>query len=242
MTKKAKDRSRGWCFTLNNYTEDSILWLDSLDVQYIIYGKEIGKKGTPHLQGYLYLKNPKTFKTIVEKYLCESYHIEPSKQKHTAAAILYCMKDNNYTERGQRPRQGHRSDLDLIRVDLTNKVDEKKIAKDYFPQWCQYRRAFNEYKDLIANEKTTTLVFYDEDICSSAAKAYDLINDKHYTYKILDQYENLWDIFYSKKYDIILCGSKYRDYVSVCDKNNIYYINIYCYGKVSEKSVWKEEV
>lgn len=50
--------AKEWCFTLNNYTEDeynqicSIAKDGSIISDYIV-GKEIGEKGTPHLQGYI---------------------------------------------------------------------------------------------------------------------------------------------------------------------------------------------
>jgi hypothetical protein len=46
------DRSNNWVFTLNNYTESNLDTLKNLG-KYIIFGKEIGEKCTPHLQGYI---------------------------------------------------------------------------------------------------------------------------------------------------------------------------------------------
>jgi len=50
---------KNWCFTLNNYTDEDILamegWLE-LGCRGIAYGKEEGKNGTPHLQGFLVMK------------------------------------------------------------------------------------------------------------------------------------------------------------------------------------------
>lgn len=49
-----------WTFTLNNYTaEEEGSMMDALAEQciYLIVGKEVGEEGTPHLQGYLGLKN-----------------------------------------------------------------------------------------------------------------------------------------------------------------------------------------
>ena len=48
-------QTTNWCFTLNNYTEEEVASIQALDVRYIIYGKEVGEAGTPHLQGYVNL-------------------------------------------------------------------------------------------------------------------------------------------------------------------------------------------
>lgn len=53
--------ANAWCFTLNNYTENEHgalvqLFSESDDKYYFIVGREIGKNGTPHLQGYVQKK------------------------------------------------------------------------------------------------------------------------------------------------------------------------------------------
>ena len=45
-----------WCFTLNNYLEDDLVKMvnafELFEMKYVV-GREVGKKGTPHLQGYV---------------------------------------------------------------------------------------------------------------------------------------------------------------------------------------------
>lgn len=109
-------KSRDWCFTLNNYSDSEIEKIEELQVitKYLIYGKEVGKSGTPHLQGYIYFDNARTFSKI-KKLLPERSHIEKT-QGTPLQASDYCKKDNLYVEFGELPKQGKRSDLEQVRT------------------------------------------------------------------------------------------------------------------------------
>lgn len=201
-------RSRGWCFTVNNYTDADLERLGLLenDVEYLIFGKEVGKKfKTPHLQGFLYCDNKKSFEQI-KAILPDGTHIE--KQKGTLAqAIEYCMKDEDFIEIGERPRQGKRTDLDIIKHDLKKNVNEKQIANKYFSQWCQYRRAFREYKELIkVKQYDTTLIIYDPTVrtsCKNAAYYIGQEDSKSYVSQIYTP-DQVWIDYYSKNYQYIV--------------------------------------
>lgn len=95
-----KTRSRGWCFTWNNYIEADILYLKTNPIcKYLIYGNEKGKQGTPHLQGYVHYATLKSFAQVREHF--KNNHVEIAKWQD--ASIKYCQKDGNYTERGEKP-------------------------------------------------------------------------------------------------------------------------------------------
>lgn len=61
-------RARCWVFTLNNYTKAEVRKLKTYaeegPVKYLVFGKEVGKTGVPHLQGYIQLERAVAGQTI----------------------------------------------------------------------------------------------------------------------------------------------------------------------------------
>lgn len=112
-------KHRDYCFTLNNYTEEEYLSIRSLDCVYQVIGKEVGaKKGTPHLQGYIYFANPRAF-NAVKKAISVRCHLEAARGTPKEASE-YCKKDREYEEKGDLPQQGKRTDVEVVREELAN--------------------------------------------------------------------------------------------------------------------------
>lgn len=103
---------RNFCFTLNNYTQEEEDDIKKIHHEYIIYGKEIGEEGTPHLQGYIELTKKMRFSSV--KKLMPRAHIE-ARRGTQQQAIDYCKKEGNFIELGICKNQGHRTDLDTVR-------------------------------------------------------------------------------------------------------------------------------
>ena len=95
-------RSRAFIFTINNWTVDHVFTLSRLEAQYIVYGKEVGAQGTPHLQGYVYFKTQRTLQSVIKKL--PGAHVEIRRGTHSEAKA-YCEKDGNVTEIGEEPEQ-----------------------------------------------------------------------------------------------------------------------------------------
>lgn len=104
---------RNVCFTLNNYVDEDLRRLDDLakSVGYLVYGREVGESGTPHLQGYVEFENPrapgagwKNFKKLMGQCHFEVRH-GTAKQ-----ASDYCKEDGDFKEYGEISRQGERTD------------------------------------------------------------------------------------------------------------------------------------
>jgi len=100
MPKPSK-RARGYCFTWNNWGPEAIATLDSLEARYLCYGKEIAPDtGTPHLQGYLYWENGKTFSATRKKLLGAHVSIALGTPDQNRT---YCSKAGDFVEFGVLP-------------------------------------------------------------------------------------------------------------------------------------------
>lgn len=94
-------RSNGYCFTLNNYTDEETQSIVDIKCNYIIFGREVGESGTPHLQGYVQFGAPgKTLSAM--KKLIPRAHFEVTKGS-IDQNVAYCSKEGDFTERGVKP-------------------------------------------------------------------------------------------------------------------------------------------
>lgn len=95
----AAQRSRGWCFTINNYTDEHIKTVRELDAEYIVFGREIAPTtGTPHLQCFAYFKSQRTFQSM-KKHSQKEHTLKKQTEPRTQSRILH--------ERTQRRRNRH---------------------------------------------------------------------------------------------------------------------------------------
>lgn len=110
----AAQRSRGWCFTVQNYTDENIETIRKCNADYWVFGREVAPTtGTNHLQGYMYFAGLKTFGAI-KKLLPDGTHIEKAKGNATQNRE-YCIKEGKFEEHGTPPAQGHRTDIQQIK-------------------------------------------------------------------------------------------------------------------------------
>lgn len=135
LSTEANEMSRGrhWCFTLNNYTDDDIERLNALDqeVDYLIYGKEVGASGTPHLQGFVTFRTRIRRRSAIEKIGQAHFSIA----RNIDQAIEYCKKEGDFVEVGNRPRgQGSRSDLDDFKAAVVGGEHDMVVLRSKFSE------------------------------------------------------------------------------------------------------------
>lgn len=138
-------QSRRWCFTKNNYSAADEILLQDIDCKYLVYGREVGEQGTPHLQGFIIFKVNKRLGGLNTLIQC---HWETTKGTSLQAAT-YCKKDNDFFEKGRLSNpesQGRRNDLD----DFKNAVKDgqyniKELREAHSEVLAKYPRFCAEY-------------------------------------------------------------------------------------------------
>lgn len=106
-------RAKNWVFTLNNYTDEDVAALRGVRCEYLVFGREVGEDGTPHLQGYVCFQAAVRF-TTAKNRINERAHLEVVRGSPEQAAT-YCKKEGDFEEFGVLPAgQGKRSDLDAF--------------------------------------------------------------------------------------------------------------------------------
>lgn len=89
-TKSDMAQSRNWCYTINNWKQADVVLLDNVTCNYIQYQHEIGKNGTPHIQGFICFATNKRLAAL--KKLHPTAHWEPMRGR-VSDNLAYTSKD-----------------------------------------------------------------------------------------------------------------------------------------------------
>jgi len=161
-----QNRSRNWCFTINNYVADDLpvtSWVESKKLKCVAFSYEIGESGTPHLQGFICYQTMKSFKQVKSDF-CNKAHLEAMKGA-VEHSVEYCSKAGPLTifgtvpmsqkQKGSAGKKAYedawehatRGNLDEIDVGLRVRFygTFKRIAKDYMGKPCALNTLDNEW-------------------------------------------------------------------------------------------------
>lgn len=145
-------QSKRWCFTINNYTAVDVLVLTALadNVTYLVFGREVGETGTPHLQGYV-IFNTNHRLNAAKQAISPRAHLEVARGTNQQASD-YCKKDNDYQEFGILPGPvGRTQRFDELKqwvIEQPSKPSAALVAQEYPGLFLQYGRIM-EWIDLI---------------------------------------------------------------------------------------------
>lgn len=144
--------ARRYCFTLNNFTPEDELRLSSVNgIRYLVYGRETGESGTPHLQGFVIFNNSVSF-SVAKTRIGDRAHIERARGTSNQAAD-YCKKDNDFVEYGDLPTdQGKRTDWEQYKdwIESLGRVPTRRELVLEFPGlYARYKRACFDYAEAL---------------------------------------------------------------------------------------------
>lgn len=196
---------RRFCFTLNNYTEEEEEKIKNYGYwTYIIYGREKGENGVPHLQGYCEANNSILFKTL--KKLSPRTHWEVTRGTGEQAS-QYCKKDGDFYERGEMKKRCTMKNIEQYRElvkakgmsGLTNLLVSPSVNKT-FKEYLTYneeKRNWKPYVEWIYGESGTGKTAYimrqsteEEQFWKDSTKWWDGY-DKH-PVLVLDDFRAHW--------------------------------------------------
>jgi len=100
--------SRYWCFTLNNYTDEDQARLRAVDCTYLIFGREVGEQGTPHLQGFVITHTRIRLAQVKVLLGTDRVHVEKARGSPEQADD-YCKKDGDFECIGTPPARRKRT-------------------------------------------------------------------------------------------------------------------------------------
>ncbi len=135
-----------FCFTWNNYEASTMEILEkfaAVHCKYLVYGKEHGENGTPHLQGFLILKKANRITGL--RKLGLSCHMEPAKGNNDQARE-YCLKEGDYVEFGKFQSQGKRTDLDAACALIKEGSTLRKVAEEFPSTYVKFNRGLAQLK------------------------------------------------------------------------------------------------
>lgn len=194
-------KSRSWCFTINNPTEEDRSDIHDLIAvaEYVIIGNEIGEQGTPHFQGYCEFQHARTLNGV--KRILKRAHLE-RRRGTPQEAITYCEKEGDFIEHGIRPTTTKLTPKErwtrILHLAETGNVE---ALKEEFPG--EYIRYHEKLKSMIVRQPTILTI---------------LENEWWYGSTGTGKSRRLWNIYpnhYQKELNKWWCGYQGQDVVAI---------------------------
>jgi len=143
-------RAKNWCFTLNNYTPEDVdrLAAPIAEVEYLIFGRETGASGTPHLQGTVCFRSRKRLQQVIN--IIGQAHCTVT--RYLTQSIEYCKKDGDFTETGSLPasaqKKEEKSELEEFKQSVKEGVTDPKDLRELHSSVCASHPKFvTQYLD-----------------------------------------------------------------------------------------------
>jgi len=131
-------KAKNWVFTHNNYTAEDLVTFSNHfargGVKYLVYGREVGENGTPHLQGFICFSHRKSLRQV-KTFLTGNPHLEIA--RNPVASVEYCKKDGEFEEYGEFvANDGKRSELDRFKDTVKEGCYDMKVLREVHSNVC----------------------------------------------------------------------------------------------------------
>lgn len=195
-------RARLFCFT--QYVDGPPKW-NKLTMQYLGYGEEIcPSTGRLHWQSWVAYHNPRTINSVSKDFNNSHVEIIRGTIEHNEK---YCGKNDKFVSFGELPKQGTRTDLNVIKEQILNgyQVDDLIIESPMI--FHQYGRTLNHLEDLYLRRKNRTTMtegiwYHGATGCGKSMKAFENYHyTTHYVHNIRDK--GWWDAYKQQETVII---------------------------------------
>jgi hypothetical protein len=154
--------------TFNNYCEADIdllkeRWQELF--KFLIFGREVGERGTPHLQMYGEIKNSMScsaFKQALTRIFGGTFntvHIEICNGS-AEQNIAYCRKEGDYTELGEPGQQGKRNDLASAAKIIVETGGLDQVIRDMPDVFIKYSNGLSRYAALTLPKRNHMTIGY----------------------------------------------------------------------------------
>lgn len=236
-------QARRMCFTYNNYTYAQCEDLKNYKCNYLVMGAEVGKNGTPHLQGYIEFQGGKNFKTLHNAFPgCWFVSAKGTPQQ----ASDYCLKGEQSHEefkllgskgpnfglnactfsKGEMTKQGARNDLVEVADMVAKGASMYDIASACPQQMIKYHKGILNLQTTLMHKDRDGLVF--PQIfwlwgASGTGKTYQVF-EKHNRKDVFIKDSSMWWDGYNQQ-DVILIDDyepmAFRTFLRLLDRNHM---------------------
>lgn len=154
--QKQTTKLRNWGATVFQYDsiDDPRQWPH---VKFCVWQLEKGaKSGRLHLQVYVMFKEPQRMSALKKIHATAKW--KPRIGTHDQCYAYHTKEETRVEgpwEFGDKPQQGKRNDLEVIRKALLTDMSMSEIADNHFGAFLKHSRGFHEYRRLHAKPRST---------------------------------------------------------------------------------------
>lgn len=154
---RTDQKPRGFIVVINNHTEKDVRAVEKLfgsqHVKHAIYAFEVGASGTPHIQGYVEFRDPRTWKSVKKLLPRAAIYV---RKGSPLQAWVYCEKEDTPEDKIHRfgtkpaaPKPGKRTDLERA-TEIVRDRGLTALAQEMPVQFVLHHRGYEALQARLA--------------------------------------------------------------------------------------------